>query len=97
MVHTSAVAGGNVLKELIIPRNDCNSFLHLGGGMSISTLNFLGSRLVLSQDMISPMNGTLVHLKLPLSLLCFRLPFLHIFSIFLLFIVVSAKLIKTCS
>ena len=35
----------------IIPRNDCNSFLHLGGGMSIGTLNFLGSGLVLYQDM----------------------------------------------
>ena len=64
----------------IIPRNDRNSFLHLGSSMSISAFNFLGYGLEPSQCTISPKNGTLVHMKCHLTLLSLRLAFLHVFS-----------------
>ena len=77
-LHTSAFICENLLRQLHMPRNDCNSFVHLVGGMAISTCTFVASGLTPDHDTISPKNGMLVHQKKHLSLLSFRLAYLHI-------------------
>ena len=74
--HTLAVLGENLPKYLIIPRKAWTSLLL--GGISINALSFCGFCFTPYHDIISPKNGTDVHLKWHLSLFNFKLTYLHL-------------------
>ena len=55
--------GENLPKQLIIPRKAWSSFLFFRAGISIRVLIFCRSGFTPCCDIISPKNGTDVHLK----------------------------------
>ena len=54
--QTFTVNGENWLRQFIIPRNDLNSFLHVGDGTCIGPFSILGSELEPFYDMTSQKN-----------------------------------------